>query len=365
MASLSMTSDDSVGDFGENTSAFGIFDGESSIISLGIDDTDHNIVSESVPMTTVDVSSCSSISEEVTRVDRRRAPAFSWPCTSNQVLVALAAVFQGLLIVVTLTAINKYGIFTGPLSADSEIEPAKYYEKADILQPERNAAEDYGGVPSIHEQHKRSTKSSTAFDDTAPFASVPSGLRRPADTDHKGGGEGSATWPSSFPDGGNGSRALMCMFADTFEGDFPTHLCTHLVFMNAVIDLQAQIIRPNSAEQGRAVLQRFINQRREQEEGGSHFLVSLWEARVTDTYRDLFTDWSRGTRAATLALGWLQRTGIRCSKLSMSICFGSPQGRICTPCVSPFPITLSVLFIESGLFRYRKDGPCNAFPSVC
>ncbi|KAH7955439.1 hypothetical protein HPB52_000883 [Rhipicephalus sanguineus] len=102
----------------------------------------------------------------------------------------------------------------------------------------------------------------------------------------------------------------MCMFADTFEGDFPTHLCTHLVFMNAVIDLQAQIIRPNSAEQGRAVLQRFINQRREQEEGGSHFLVSLWEARVTDTYRDLFTDWSRGTRAATLALGWLQRTGL-------------------------------------------------------
>ncbi|KAL3227757.1 hypothetical protein MRX96_003722 [Rhipicephalus microplus] len=232
-------------------------------------------------MTTMDVSSCSSY-EEATRVDRRRPPAFSWPCTSNQLLVALAAVFQGLLIVVTLTAINKYGIFTGPLTADSDAEPAKYYEKADILQPERNAAEDYGGVPSNPEQHKRSAKSSTASDDMAPFAS----------------------------DESNGSRALMCMFADTFEGDFPTHLCTHLVFMNAVIDLQAQIIRPNSAEQGRAVLQRFINQRHEQEEGGSHFLVSLWEARVTDTYRDLFSDWSRGTRAATLALGWLQRTGL-------------------------------------------------------
>ncbi|KAH8039905.1 hypothetical protein HPB51_009161 [Rhipicephalus microplus] len=190
----------------------------------------------------------------------------------------------------------------------SDAEPAKYYEKADILQPERNAAEDYGGVPSNPEQHKRSAKSSTASDDMAPFASVPGGLRQPAGMDRRGGG--SASWPPSIADGSNGSRALMCMFADTFEGDFPTHLCTHLVFMNAVIDLQAQIIRPNSAEQGRAVLQRFINQRREQEEGGSHFLVSLWEARVTDTYRDLFSDWSRGTRAATLALGWLQRTGL-------------------------------------------------------
>ncbi|KAH6933037.1 hypothetical protein HPB50_011580 [Hyalomma asiaticum] len=229
------------GDFGENTSAFGIFDGDSSIISLGLDDTDQNLVSESVPMTTLDVTSSS---EEMSRVDRRHAPAFSWPCTSNQVLVALAAVFQGLLIVVTLTAINKYGIFT-------DIEPVKYYEKSDILQPDRNGADDYGGVPSIGEQDRRSPKPSTTFDDMAALAKVPSGLRRSADTDRKGD-KGSSTWPSSLADGGNGSRALMCLFADTFEGDFPTHLCTHLVFMNAVMDLQAQIIRPNSAEQGRA-----------------------------------------------------------------------------------------------------------------
>lgn len=303
--SLSTTTDDSGGDFGENTSAFGIFDGDSSIISLGLDDTDHNLVSESMPMTTLDTASSS---EEETRVGRRSA-GFSWPCTGNQVLVALAAVFQGLLIVVTLTAINKYGIFAGPAPVDNDIEPVKYYEKADILQPDRNA-DDYGSASGIPDPDRRTPKPTTTFDDLAVLASVPSGLKRAAGTDPKANG-GSRTWPSPTTDSGNGSRALMCLFADTFEGDFPTHLCTHLVFMNAVIDLQAQIIRPNSAEQGRAVLQRFINQRREQEEGGGcHFLVSLWEARVTDTYRDLFTDWSRGTRAATLALGWLQRTGL-------------------------------------------------------
>lgn len=305
MMSLSTTTDDSGGDFGENTSAFGIFDGDSSIISLGLDDTDHNLVSESMPMTTLDTASSS---EEETRVGQRSA-GFSWPCTGNQVLVALAAVFQGLLIVVTLTAINKYGIFAGPAPVDNDIEPVKYYEKADILQPDRNA-DDYGSASGIPDPDRRTPKPTTTFDDLAVLASVPSGLKRAAGTDPKANG-GSRTWPSLTTDSGNGSRALMCLFADTFEGDFPTHLCTHLVFMNAVIDLQAQIIRPNSAEQGRAVLQRFINQRREQEEGGGcHFLVSLWEARVTDTYRDLFTDWSRGTRAATLALGWLQRTGL-------------------------------------------------------
>ncbi|XP_065283529.1 uncharacterized protein [Dermacentor albipictus] len=306
MMTLSTTSDDSGGDFGENTSAFGIFDGDSSILSLGVDDTDHNLFSESMPMTTLDTASSSEDESQVGRL----AASFSWPCTVNQVLVATAAVFQGLLIVVTLTAINKYGIFAGPASIDNDIEPAKYYEKADILQPERNAVDDYGSASGIPDSDRRSPKSTTTFDDLAALASVPSGLKRAAGTGPKANGS-SHTWPSTIADSGNGSRALMCLFADTFEGDFPTHLCTHLVFMNAVIDLQAQIIRPNSAEQGRAVLQRFVNQRREQEEGGGcHFLVSLWEARVTDTYRDLFTDWSRGTRAATLALGWLQRTGL-------------------------------------------------------
>lgn len=60
-----------------------------------------------------------------------------------------------------------------------------------------------------------------------------------------------------------------------------------------------------------AVLQRFIGQRRDQElPNRSRFLVSLWEARVADTYQDLFRDWSRATRAASLAFAWLQRTGL-------------------------------------------------------
>ncbi|XP_077508379.1 uncharacterized protein LOC144119687 [Amblyomma americanum] len=309
LRSPSTTSDDSgeLGDtsvFGTSafgTSAFGVFDGDSSVISLCLDDTDVNIGSESVPMTTTTMGAASSSGdEEGTRVGRRSS-SFSWPCTGNQTLVALAAVFQGLLILVTLTAINKYGIFTGPGSIDSDVEPAKYYEKPDILQPERNLAEDYSGS---FEQERRSLKPTTPLD-SAVGLSVATKLGAASDALHAGE-DASRNIPS--PD--NSSRALLCLFADSYEGDFPAHLCTHLVFMNAVIDLQAQIIRPNSAEQGRAVLQRFINQRRDQEEGGSHFLVSLWEARVSDTYRDLFLDWSRGTRAATLALGWLQRTGL-------------------------------------------------------
>ncbi|KAH9383787.1 hypothetical protein HPB48_025557 [Haemaphysalis longicornis] len=163
--------------------------------------------------------------QEPVGVQRAR---LSWPCTSNQTVVAAAAVFQGMLILLTLTAINKYGIFNG--------------------------ADDYYGDPGSLEQDRPRPMATGS-----PATTLAPTKRRTdaADTVRRTG---------------NASKSVR----------LPS-----------------------------AVLQRFINQRREQQEvGGCRFLVSLWEARVTDTYRDLFTDWARGTRAATVALGWLQRTGL-------------------------------------------------------
>ncbi|XP_077534306.1 uncharacterized protein LOC144146216 [Haemaphysalis longicornis] len=290
----------------ENTSEFGVFDGASSIISLGLDDSDRNLASESVQMTTLQSASSEERGDPGV-VGVQRARRVSWPCSSTQAVVAAAAVFQGMLILITLTAINKYGLFDGSSSGDNnDLEQVKYYDKPDIQQPERSGAEDYDDGPGALERMQGRAMASGG----SALALATPDLGADADTVNRAG-DASQTAHSPSSAGRNTSgRVLMCLFADSFEGDFPAQLCTHLVFMNAVIDLQAQLIRPNSAEQGRAVLQRFINQRRELEDGGSRFLVSLWEARVTDTYRDLFTDWSRGTRAATLALGWLQRTGL-------------------------------------------------------
>ncbi|XP_077532758.1 uncharacterized protein LOC144145126 [Haemaphysalis longicornis] len=307
----SSTTDDSTGEPEENTSGFGVFDGDSSIISLGLDDSDQNLASEDAPTKTVRASGSEKRGggeqqqQEPVGVQRAR---LSWPCTSNQTVVAAAAVFQGMLILLTLTAINKYGIF-------NDIQQVGYYEKPDIQQPETSGADDYYGDPGSLEQDRprpMATGSPATTLGTQPFAQSGYRLSNKSVIENKALYGFNTSLAEGNARSSGGGRALLCLFADTFEGDFPAHLCSHLVFMNTVLDLQAQLVRPNSAaDQGRAVLQRFINQRREQQEvGGCRFLVSLWEARVTDTYRDLFTDWARGTRAATVALGWLQRTGL-------------------------------------------------------
>ncbi|XP_064479688.1 uncharacterized protein LOC135393026 [Ornithodoros turicata] len=197
------------------------------------------------------------------------------PCgLTTKALAGIAALAQAVIILGTVIGVHKYGLLT------AEPEQIPYVDKSDVegASPGR-LAEDYGGFPS-------------AILDPGPRTSTPEVTKYNITGNQSG-------------------RSLVCLFADTFEGDFPAHLCSHLVFMDAVLDLDTRIIRPNSAEQGRPVFQRFIGQSRElHPRTGTKFLVSLWDARVQDTYQELFRDWSRATQVAGFAEAWLRRAGL-------------------------------------------------------